>query len=146
MADLNAGDRIVAAGLKHPFIVAAAASAGLTMTTTTITDITGATVTFSTVQTAATVLVWGVFDTSVNTAGASLATGSCSIDGTQQTAFAIAQLQTVGTRYTIAQLWTATLSGSGSHTIKLRGNLNTAAGSATFNQTHTTVTVQVNDF
>jgi hypothetical protein len=146
MADLNAGDRIVASGLKHPFQVAAAASANLTMTTTTVTDITGATVTFNTVQAAATVLVWGVFDTSVTSSGASLATGSCYVDGVAQTPAAIAQLQTVGTRYTIGQVWTATLSGSGSHTIKLRGNLNTAAGTAIFNQTHTTITVQVNDF
>lgn len=146
MADLNAGDRIVASGLKHPFYTSAAASASLTMTTTTVTDITGATVTFNTVQAAATVIVWGVFDTSVNTSGASLATGTCYIDGTAQTAAAIFQLITAGLRATITQVWTATLSGSGSHTIKLRGNLNAAAGSATFNQTHTTITVQVNDF
>lgn len=146
MADLNAGDRIVASGLKHSFWVAAAASANLTMTTTTVTDITGATVTFNTVQSAATVTVWGVFDTSVNTSGASLASGSCWVDGVSQTPQAIFQLITSGLRATITQVWTATLSGSGSHTIKLRGNLNSAAGSASFNQTHTTITVQVNDF
>lgn len=146
MADLNAGDRIVASGLKHPFAVAAAASASLTATTTTVTDITGASVTFNTVQSAANVVVWGVFDVSVSSTGLSLATGSCNIDGTQQTAQAIFQLITAGLRATIAMVWQATLSGSGSHTIKLRGNLNAAAGTAVFNQTNTVVAVQVYDF
>lgn len=146
MADLNAGDRITASGLKHPFAVAAAASASLTVTTTTVTDITGASVTFNTVQSAANVVIWGVFDTSVVSTGASLASGSCTVDGVAQTAQALTQLITSGIRGTVAQIWTATLSGSGSHTIKLRGNLNAAAGSATFNQTHTTITVQVYDF
>lgn len=147
MADPAAGDRIVASNGKHPFDVNAAASADLTLSaTTTPSDITGATVTFNTVQAAATVRVIGVFDVSVGTSAAALAEGICSIDGTAQTALAIAQLQTVGTRYTIVQVWTATLSGSGPHTIKLRGQLNTASGAATFHQTHTTVTVTVNDF
>lgn len=146
MADPLAGDRLVASAAKHPFVVSAAASANLTATTTTVTDITGATVTFNTVQSAAVVIVWGVFDIGVNTGAAALAEGFCSIDGVQQTAVAMTQLITTGIRGTVAQIWTATLSGSGSHTIKLRGALNTAAGSAAFNQTNTTITVQVNDF
>ena len=65
MTDLNAGDRIVASGLKHPFFVSAAANSNLTVTTATVTDIPGATVTFSTVQATAGVIVWGVFDIAV---------------------------------------------------------------------------------
>ena len=55
------------------------------------------------------------------------------------------ELVTVNLRETVAQVWTATLSGSGSHTIKLRANVNNG-GTAVFNQIHTTVTVQVYDF
>lgn len=146
MADLSSGDRIVASGLKHPFTVSAAASANLVATTATVTDITGASVTFNTVQSAAVVVVWGVFDISVTTGAASLGQGFCTVDGTQQTALAIQQLVTTGLRQTVAQVWNVTLSGSGSHTIKLRGNNNNAAGTATFNQTNTTITVQVYDF
>lgn len=146
MADLNAGDRIVASGLKHAFAVSAAASGSLTVTTATVTDITGATVTFNTVQSAASVVVWGVFDVSVTGTAASFAQGYCTIDGTQQTASQIQQLITAGLRQTLTQVWTATLSGSGSHTIKLRGNNPGAAGTGVFNQTNTTITVQVYDF
>jgi len=146
MADPLAGDRLVASAAKHPFFVSAAASADLTATTTTAADITGATVTFNTVQSAATVVVWGVFDTSVTSTGAALGQGLCSVDGVQQTAAAIQQLITSGLRQTVVQVWVATLSGSGSHTVKLRGNLNAAAGTAVFRQTNTTITVQVNDF
>jgi len=146
MADLNAGDRVVASGLKHPFIVSAAASGALTVTTATVTDIPGASVTFNTVQSTAVVVVWGVFDTSVSVTAASFAQGYCTIDGTPQTASAIQQLQTAGLRQTVAQNWTATLSGSGSHTIKLRGNNPGAAGTGVFNLTNTTIVVQVYDF
>lgn len=147
MADLLAGDRIVASGLKHPFLQAAAASADLTLAaTTTPSDITGASVTFNTVQSAASVVVWGVFDISVSVSGASVAEGLCSVDGVTQTAQGLTQLQTVGTRNTVAQVWAVTLSGSGSHTIKLRGMLSAAAGTAVFHQVHTTITVQVYDF
>lgn len=145
MADLNAGDRIVAGGLKHPFVVAAAASGNL-VATNTITDITGASVTFNTVTAAATVVVWGVFDISVGSTAAALAQGFCYVDGTQQTSTAVQQLITAGLRDTVAQVWSATLSGSGPHTVKLRGNNNAGSGSATFNQTNTTITVQVYDF
>lgn len=146
MADLNAGDRIVASGLKHPFIVSAAASANLTVTTTTITDITGATVTFNTVQGTSTAVVWGVFDTAVTGTAASVAQGFCTADGVQQTAVATQQLQTAGLRQTVTQVWVVTLTGSGSHTVKLRGNNSGGAGTGVFNQTHTTITVQVYDF
>ncbi len=146
MADLNAGDRIVASGLKHPFVVFAAASGNLTVTTATVADIPGATVTFNTVQSAADVVVWGVFDISVTATAASLAQGFCAIDGVAQTALAVQQLITAGLRQTVTQVWAATLSGSGSHTIKLRGNNNAASGTGLFNQTNTTITVQVYDF
>lgn len=146
MADLNAGDRIVASGLKHPFVVSAAASGNLTVTTATVTDIPGATVTFNTVQSSSTVVVWGVFDTYVSATAASFAQGYCTIDGVQQTASSIQQLITAGLRQTVAQIWTATLSGAGSHTIKLRGNNPGAIGTGVFNQTNTTITVQVYDF
>lgn len=147
MADLNAGDRIVASGLKHPFAVAAAASGTLTATTTTVTDITGATVTFNTVQGAANVLIWGIFDITTSVAaGTTVAVGHCSVDGVDQTAQALHELTTANGRETVAQIWTATLSGSGAHTIKLRGALSAASGTATFGSPHTTITAQVYDF
>lgn len=145
MADLNAGDRIVASGLKHPFVVAAAASANLAATTSTVTDITGASVTFNTVQIAANVVIWGVFDITTTSAATSTAVGHCSVDGTDQTAQALWQLVTATARGTIIQVWSATLSGSGSHTIKLRGAV-TGGGTGTFSMLHTTITVQVYDF
>jgi hypothetical protein len=146
MADLNAGDRIVASGLKHTFLVAAAASSNLTATTTTVTDIAGATVTFNTVQGAANVLIIGVFDIATSVAAASVAVGHCSVDGVDQTAQALWQLVTASARATVTQVWQAALSGSGSHTIKLRGALSVASGTAGFGSPHTTITVQVFDF
>lgn len=104
MADLNAGDRIVASGLKHPFVVAAAASANLAATTSTVTDITGASVTFNTVQSAASVVIWGVFDITTTSAATSTAVGHCSVDGTDQTAQALWQLATATARGTVIQV------------------------------------------
>jgi hypothetical protein len=145
MADLNAGDRVVASGLKHTFLVAAAASSNLSATTTTITDIPGATATFNTVTAAANVVVWGVFDIATSVAAASVAVGHCSVDGVDQTAQALWQL-VASARATVTQVWQAALSGSGSHTIKLRGALSAASGAAGFGSPHTTITVQVFDF
>jgi hypothetical protein len=146
MADLNAGDRIVASGLKHPFLNSAACSVALTVSGTAVTDITGATVTFNTVQSTSTVMILGVYDITVSTTGATVI-GHCSVDGTDQTAQALLQLTgSTGLRATVGQVWTATLSGSGSHTIKLRGALTVASGSATFNTTTTTITVMTYDF
>ena len=142
----NSGSRVLSSNLKQPFSVYAAASGSLTVTTATVTDITGATVTFSTVTSSAVVEVTGVFDISVNSTAASLAQGWCNIDTVQQTALAVKQLVTVGLRDTVTQQWRATLTGSSSHTIKLQGNNNAAAGSATFNASNTTILVRVYDF
>lgn len=146
MADLAAGDRIVSSGLKHPFTVRAAASADTTPGAGAVVDLTGATVSFNTVQSAATVTVWGVFDMQCTSASAgNNSTGHCNIDGTDQTSQAVGSVTTVNQRGTVTQIWTATLSGSGPHTIKLQGG-NPAAGVTVFRGTHTSITVQVNDF
>jgi hypothetical protein len=145
MADPLAGDRLVASGAKHPFIVSAAASASLTLAAAAA-DVVGASVTFNTVQAAATVVVWGVFDVSVSVSAVVVALGLCSVDGVIQTAQATYQLEASSLRGTVSQVWAATLSGSGPHTIKLRGQLSTAGGTSVMNQTHTTITVMVNDF
>ncbi len=110
-------------------------TAETTITTNTLTDITGATVTL-TVPVKSKILVWASFDTEILIAS-SIGIGSLIIDGTEQFGAAIFSPITVNSRTTMGQHWIESLS-VGSHTIKLQGRTNAAAGqSIKFYAAHT---------
>lgn len=123
----------------------AAASGSVNFTTTTEADLTGATVTFTTTHANAVCQVIGIFDMQVITAGSGVGLGMLTVDGTDQSGQAIFAMTTSGTRATLAQTWQPTLASAGSHTLKLRGNLSAAAGSLTFNSSHTRIAVTCYD-
>jgi hypothetical protein len=141
-----AGQRLQAANMPAPYAQSAAASGDTTINSTTLTDLTGASITISTRTTAATVFVTGTFDMQVSTTGTAIATGHCNVDGTDQTAQATSSLTTVGQRSTAVQTWVVTLSGATNHTIKLQGALSAASGSMNIRGTHTKLSIVVFDF
>jgi hypothetical protein len=142
-----AGSRIKAANAPAPYLLSAACSAPVTVTGTAMTDIPGCSITFSTVNANASVLVTGVFDAqAVTMSGAAVATGNCAVDGTLQPGQATHDEIAVGDRGTVSQVWNVTLAAAGSHLIKLQGALSGASGSTQFNATHTTLTLLVLDW
>lgn len=123
---------------KFPTPSRATASATLNLTST-ITDVTGASVTVTLTRTM-NYIAWGVFDgEAVIGSSTTLAIGYLAVDGSQQTEQAIFRALTNGERDTVSQVWSGTLA-AGSHTLKLQG---WSAGSSQFrfNQTHTTLTI-----
>jgi len=142
----SAGQRILAANMPAPYVLSQAASADTTINSTTLTDLTGASITFTTRTTAATALVVGTFDMMVASTGTAIATGHCNVDGTDQTSQSTGSETTSGQRGTTTQSWAVTLSGAGNHTIKLQGVLSGASGSMTFRGTHSKLSITVFDF
>lgn len=142
----TAGGRIYAVHTPKPTLLSAACTLGLTQTTTTPADIPGCSITLTTANPNASVLVIGVFDISVVTGAAAVAVGNCVVDGSAQNGEATQQLVTTGLRQTVSQVWNVVLATATSHTIKLQGALTANAGSATYNSTHTTLTLTVYDW
>jgi hypothetical protein len=121
---LNAGQAPTAATMLHlqPTIYSAAQTGnggGLQAVTTTETDCLGCSVTFST-ATAAAYMVVAFFDLDVTASGATTAVGRLNIDGTTVTGIEAHLGGSSVTRATPGQVWTGSLSGGGSHTLKLR--------------------------
>lgn len=142
-----AGATIKAAHTPAPYLRSAAASAPVTVSGTTPSDIPGATVTITTANPNASVMVTGVFDAQcVTSSGVAVALGTCVVDGSTQTGEATHDQVAVGNRGCVSQVWNVSLPTAGSHTIKLQGVLSGAAGSTTFNATHTTITLMVLDW
>jgi hypothetical protein len=141
----TAGSRIYAAHTPAPYVVNAACSAPVTVTSATPVDITGATITITTVQASATAVVIGIFDMLTVTSGAT-ALGTCIVDGSGTFGEAIHFLGATGARETVAQVWVVTALAPGSHTIKLQGSLSAASGSCTIGSTHTNITATVYDW
>ena len=142
----TAGQKLRASQMPAPYTVAALCSGNLVQSTTVLTAIPGATVTFTTRNATASVLIMGIFDITTTTGGTGTASGYCQVNGSTQSQQAIWDLVTAGARGTLSQTWTANLTTPGSQTIDLLANLNTASGSATFSATHTTITVLVMDY
>lgn len=142
----TAGQRILAANMPAPYTLSQSASADTTINSTTLTDLTGASITITTRTSAATVYITGDFDMQVSTTGTAICTGHCIVDGTDQSAQATGSLTTTSQRCTVTQSWAVTLSGSGSHTIKLQGMLSAASGSMNIRSTHTKLSIVVFDF
>ncbi len=142
---VQAGNKIRASDVG--FVVEnAAATAGLTLSTT-ATDITGATVTFTTVNDDVDVLIIGTFDAQCNTvSGSTVIQGFCVVDGgAAESGVALFLATASAQRATVVQTWKVTLAAAGSHTIKLQGNKTAAVGTYTIVQTHTKISVLVLD-
>lgn len=122
---------------KMPTKSRATCSSTLALTST-ITDVTGASVTV-TLTRALNYIAWGVFDAqAVVSAAGSTAVGYLAVDGSQLTEQAVYRQLTSGERGTVAQVWDGSLA-AGSHTLKLQGSA--TAGQFQFNATHTTLTI-----
>lgn len=93
------------------------------ITSTSATDITGATVTF-TPKSDCRIQVTAFFDVSETSAGSSVFVGELDVNGAAQSAGVIFDPVTSGVRATIGQVWNLTLSGGTSYTIKLVGRVN----------------------
>lgn len=142
-----AGARIRAVNTPAPYLASAACSSPVTVSSATATDITGASISVTSVNNSASVLVIGVFDIQVVTSsGVAVALGSLVVDGSTQSGQAIHDQVAVGNRGTVTQVWNVILAAPGAHTIKLQAALSGAAGSSTFNATHTTISASVYDW
>ena len=138
------GQKITAARLNRlqPVTYEASASSSLTLTTT-LTDVTGASITLTTLTDGALYIAEAVFDMNVATAASGqLAEGHLGVDGSDQTARALRQMNAVD-RATVAQRWRGTLVSAGSHTFKLRGLKSGASGVASIVTTHTKLQVTI---
>lgn len=127
-----------------PMILSAAATATMDLTTTEV-DITGATITFTTLKANARFMCTGSFYfASIGVANSGVASGKLSVDGANQPAFAnfTGDVATPA-RQNLAQTWIGTLAAAGSHTLKLRGVGASATAAHRINATSTTITVMV---
>lgn len=142
----TAGQKLHASDLNI-FIVGAACNSSVATSGTTILDIPGATVTFTTTHTNVVVTCTGFFDISAGAvSGIPTAVGYLFVDGSQQSSQATFLATATSGRGTVGQCWTITLGSSGSHTLKLRGASSISSGTTyTFNQIHTTINALVCD-
>ncbi|MEO3923017.1 hypothetical protein ABGB07_03925 [Micromonosporaceae bacterium B7E4] len=131
-------------GRMQPVTYEAAASSSLDITdSTTISDITGASVTLTTAAANAIAIVDGTFDCNVITTNAStLMLGRLNVDGSDQTAQATYAMDTA-LRGTVTQTWRVTLASAGSHTLKLRGSLSAASGRGVFTFQNTKIQIMI---
>lgn len=119
---------------------------GATTVTTSLADVTGATVTFTTVNANAFAQVIWTMDITVTVAGAGVvAIGQMNYDGvdvsTRQALFSLEDVH----RATLTQRDNITLAAAGSHTIKMRTQKTGAGGTAQLQTNHTGFTVLLYD-
>lgn len=138
---LAAGNRLTAAQLARlqptTYVATQTGNVGNQQTlTTSAVDSLNATVTFTT-TTAAICVVQASFDFDVSAGGSAIALGNLVVDGATQNGEAHMNLNTTGTRHTVGQRWRFTLSGAGSHTVKLQVSKNAAAATAFADDNHT---------
>lgn len=105
-------------------------------------DITGATVTFTTINANAAFTARATFDVDLTGAATTTSTGFLVVDGAVQSAEAHFAAEVSTDRGTCYQQWTGTLATPGSHTIKLRG---TTGANVTMRLTHTNLTVTITE-
>lgn len=119
---LNAGQAPAAASIVNlqPVIYSAQQSnTGQQTVTTTETDSVGCTVTFTTL-TAAKYIAYIAADHECSATGTTLVSTRLNVDGTTVTTPSANSNANATTRQTVGQVITGTLSGAGSHTVKLR--------------------------
>jgi hypothetical protein len=126
-----------------PMILNAAATATQDLTTTEV-DVTGATLTFTTLKANARFMCTGSFYFSSIAASTGVAAGKLSVDGVVQPAFAnFTGDSTTPSRVNSAQSWIGTLAAAGSHTLKLRAVGSAAVAAQRTNATSTSLTIMV---
>jgi hypothetical protein len=118
----------------------ATASATLTLSTTQ-TDIAGATITVA-MTSGQKALISGAIDFNVTASGGGACTGYLVVNGTSQTAQIIWNPVTTG-RGTVGQQWVYTAASTTNFTFKLQAKKAVAAGTATAETPHCTITVMV---
>jgi hypothetical protein len=106
--------------------------------TSTEADITGATLTFSTVGTNTVCVVIGCFNFSIATGATGSVDGKCNVDAVNQADFCRLALSATSMQCEGTQVWMVSLAASGSHTIKLRAVNNSGQTVATNNNGNTT--------
>ena len=118
MATYSAGQLVTSAEINANIckLLAARGSTASATVTTSVADLDGCTLTFSTPEANTKVLVTGSFDAEISAAGDTF-TGILDVDGSDQTAKA--QLNG-DARATVVQQWLITLASAGSHTLKLQ--------------------------
>lgn len=106
-----------------------ASSADVSITSTTVVDITGATITFTPLIDCL-LLVTFVFDVGLTTfvAASDVFIGSIWSNGVAFGGTVLAQAPAAGIRYTLSQVATLALTGGTAYTIKLRGQRSVGAG------------------
>lgn len=139
------GDRLTASRLDaiQPVTYGPAiCDASLTRTVTTYADISGCSITFTTLTDLAIVVMTGVFDCAVGTSSATTdMNGAIVLDGVQESVLAKHQMDNLD-RDSVTAVSRNSIATPGSHTVKLQGALSAAAGSGTFQVfTHLLVTV-----
>lgn len=143
----NAGDILYASDLNGlvPQILEGVCNVATTITTS-LADVTGATVTFTTVNDNATALVTWTADHNVTVAGAGVvAITQMNYDGTDvNTRQGLFSLDDVH-RACIAQSDTVTLATAGSHTIKMRCQKTGAGGTDQLQTNHTQFSILLFD-
>lgn len=125
----------------------AVATAALTLTTV-VTDITGATITFTTKYTNAMFIAFAQFDFTTTTAigAGGVNVGEFAVDGTTITkCFAIGDANSVN-RQGASAVYADTLAAAGSHTIKLQARKTINAGASSVGVTQTALTILLIEF
>jgi len=138
------GDRLTSDRMNNiqPVPYSAQCDSALTKTTTTYEDISGCSITFTTLTDFAIYVVDAEFDCAVGTSSSTTdMNGRIMVDGVAGGELAKHQMDNLDrdSVYTFAR---GTLAAAGSHTIKLQGALSAAAGSGTF-QLFTSIKVTI---
>lgn len=129
----------------QPITYSEMASSALTVTTTTDTDIPGCSITLTTGANNATYVASAIFDCDATVTNATtLIVGKLFVDGAAALGTSTYAMDTA-LRATIAEMWVGTLATAGSHTLKLTGALNVAAGTGVFRATNTKITVTITE-
>lgn len=120
-------------------IIGAAQTTSLQSMTLSAADLTGTSLTFTTLYANTKVTIWGCFDVSYTSLsdtaiGTKLFVGTCLVDGVTLSG----EAHFNGTRATVFQEWITTLVAAGSHTIKLQGLVTASlTGACQTNSIHT---------
>lgn len=137
------GALVVAGRISGPQVLTAFSNA-TTGIAASDTDITGATITFTTTKTNTLVLVVGTFDFSIATGATGLIQGKLVVDSSNQSSVATAVFPTSSGRGTVCQTWVITLATAASHTLKLRAINGT--GQTVNSNSNSSISLAVFDF
>jgi hypothetical protein len=142
---LIAADSSTSTGLRWKSrTVTRDAASSTTAITTSLADVAGISITFSTTSTNVVVVAYGTVDTDVTVAGASVAYCRLNVDGSDETEEIRRDIGLAGV-LTNSTTWRVVLASTGSHTFKLRIAKTAGAGTVTYTATFTTLIVDYID-